>query len=70
MSNDVMKGNWKILKGKVKEQWGKLTDDDLTKSAGSKDQLMGQLQKRYGYKKEEAQKEVDEFLKKNRVGDE
>ena len=62
MSWDVIAGNWKQLAGKVKEQWGKLTDDDLAKVAGKREQLEGMLQERYGYGKEQAKKNVDEFL--------
>jgi uncharacterized protein YjbJ (UPF0337 family) len=58
-----MKGQWKEFKGKVKEKWGKLTDDDLDVIGGEKDQLVGRLQQRYGYEKERAQKEADEFCK-------
>ena len=58
-----VEGNWKQVKGKVKEQWGKLTDDDLTVIGGQKDQLLGKLQQRYGYDKDRAEKEVNEFLK-------
>lgn len=65
MSNDVIKGNWKMLKGKLKEQWGKLTDDYVTQNEGSSEQLLGQLQKEYGYQKAEAQKQIDDFLKKH-----
>jgi uncharacterized protein YjbJ (UPF0337 family) len=63
MNMDVLKGDWKQLQGKVKEKWGKLTDDDLTLIAGKRDQLQGKLQERYGYAKEEAQKELDDFCK-------
>jgi uncharacterized protein YjbJ (UPF0337 family) len=61
MNWDQIKGNWKQFKGKVKEKWGKLTDDDLDVIAGKKDQLAGKLQQRYGYAKEQAEKELDEF---------
>jgi uncharacterized protein YjbJ (UPF0337 family) len=54
-----VEGNWKEMKGKVKEQWGKLTDDDLDVIAGKQDQLEGRLQQRYGYAKDQAQKEVN-----------
>jgi len=62
MNWDQVKGSWKQLTGKVKEKWGKLTDDDLTAAAGHRDQLLGKLQERYGYAKEKAEKEVDEFI--------
>jgi len=63
MNSDQIEGNWKQFSGKVKEKWGKLTDDDLTRIAGKKDQLVGMIQERYGIKKEEAQKELDELYK-------
>jgi uncharacterized protein YjbJ (UPF0337 family) len=56
-----VEGNWKQVKGKVKEQWGKLTDDDLDVIAGKQDQLQGKLQERYGYAKDRAQKEMDDW---------
>lgn len=62
MNWDQIQGDWKQLTGKVKEKWGKLTDDDLTIVAGKRDQLAGILQKRYGYAKERVEKELDEFL--------
>jgi len=62
MNWDRIKGEWKQLTGKVKEKWGKLTDDDLTEAAGHRDQMLGVLQKRYGLAKEKAEKELDEFV--------
>jgi uncharacterized protein YjbJ (UPF0337 family) len=47
----------------MREKWGKLTDDDLTVIAGKKDQLVGKLQERYGYKKDQAERELDEFIR-------
>jgi uncharacterized protein YjbJ (UPF0337 family) len=61
MNWDTVKGDWKQFKGKVKEKWGKLTDDDLTAVAGRRDQLLGKLQERYGYGKDQAERELDEF---------
>jgi uncharacterized protein YjbJ (UPF0337 family) len=61
MNWDSLKGKWSQFAGKVKEKWGDLTDDDLTKIGGQKDQLVGKLQERYGYAKERAQKEADAF---------
>lgn len=58
-NKDTLKGEWKQLKGKVKEQWGKLTDDDLAKINGQKDQLVGKLQERYGYAKDKAEQEYN-----------
>jgi len=54
-----IEGNWKQMKGKVKEKWGALTDDDLTHIAGKRDQLEGKIQERYGLEKDLARKEVD-----------
>jgi uncharacterized protein YjbJ (UPF0337 family) len=63
MNWDQIQGNWKQFTGKVRQKWGKLTDNDLEVVAGKRDQLAGILQKRYGYAKEQAEKEVDEFSK-------
>jgi uncharacterized protein YjbJ (UPF0337 family) len=61
MNADVIKGQWKQLKGSVKQQWGKLTDDDLTRIEGSRDKLVGVIQERYGKAKDEAEREVKRF---------
>lgn len=61
MNWDQIEGKWKQYNGKVKEKWGKLTDDDLTTIAGKRDQLIGRLQERYGMAREQAEKQVDEF---------
>jgi uncharacterized protein YjbJ (UPF0337 family) len=63
MNWDQVQGNWKQFTGKVKEKWGKLTDDDLKVIGGKRDQLAGILQKKYGYQKDQAEKELDEFTK-------
>jgi len=55
---DRVEGNWKQFAGKVREKWGKLTEDDLQVINGHQDQLIGRLQERYGIAKEEAQKQV------------
>ena len=57
-----IEGNWKQVKGKVKEQWGKLTDDDLDAIDGKQDQLEGKLQQRYGYQKDQAKKELNDWF--------
>ena len=62
MADDVLKGRWRQLKGEVKARWAKLTDDDLMSVEGSFDKLVGRIQERYGYAKNDAQREVDEFL--------
>jgi len=61
MTWNEIEGNWKQLKGKAKEQWGKLTDDDLDIVAGKRDQLVGKIQERYGIEKAVAEKQVDQF---------
>lgn len=63
MNWDQIQGNWKQVTGRVKEKWGKLTDDDLTTVAGKRDQLAGVLQSRYGLAKEQAEKELDDFMR-------
>ena len=59
-----VEGNWKQLKGKIKEQWGNLTDDDLDKIAGKREQLEGKIQERYGITKDAARKDVDDWTKR------
>ena len=66
MNKDQTEGNWKQFKGKVKEKWGKLTDDDLTVVEGKRDQLVGKIQERYGYQKEEAEKELKNWETDNK----
>jgi len=61
MNWNQAEGQWKQMKGKVKEKWGKLTDDDLTQIAGKKDQFLGKLQERYGYSREQAERELSEW---------
>ncbi|MER8722599.1 CsbD family protein [Mesorhizobium sp. M0999] len=56
-----VEGNWKQFKGKVKEQWGKLTDDDLDRIAGNRDQLEGTIQERYGIEKDRVRREVEDW---------
>lgn len=64
MNADQIKGNWKQLQGRFKQQWGKLTDDDLTKAEGRSDVLVGKIQERYGKSKEDAKREFDSFISK------
>ena len=61
MNEDTIAGNWKQFKGKVKEQWGKLTDDDLDVIAGKRDQMVGRIQERYGIAKDEAEKQLSDW---------
>lgn len=62
MDWDRIAGNWKQFSGKVKEQWGHLTDDELAKINGQRDQLEGRIQERYGYTKDQARSEVNDWL--------
>ena len=61
MNWDRVAGDWKQFKGSVKEQWGKLTDDDLTRVEGKRDQLVGRIQNRYGVAKDEAERQVKDW---------
>ncbi len=65
MNQDRVEGNWLQFKGKVKEQWGKLTDDDLDVIAGKRDQLLGKIQARHGITLEEAEKQFTSWHEKN-----
>ena len=62
MNRDILAGKWKELKGSVKEKWGKLTDDELDQAAGRFEQLSGLIQQRYGYAKDRAERELDQFI--------
>ncbi len=64
MNWDQVKGDWKTFSGKVKQEWGKLTDDDLQQIDGKREELVGRVQKAYGQTKEEVEKGVDSFLNK------
>lgn len=66
MNEDTIQGNWKQFKGKVKEQWGKLTDDDLNVIAGKRDQLLGKIQERHGIAKDAAEQQLKDWEKSNR----
>jgi uncharacterized protein YjbJ (UPF0337 family) len=61
MNRDVIEGNWKQLKGKIRERWGKLTDDQLDMINGKRDQLAGKLQELYGETRDEIDKQIREF---------
>ena len=61
MNWDQVKGKWKQYRGAVKEKWGKLTDDEIDKIEGNRDQLVGKIQESYGITKEEAEKQVQNF---------
>ena len=62
-NKDVLKGKWKQLRGEAKKWWGELTDDDLDKIEGDREKLVGVIQERYGYAKDEAEREVDRRLR-------
>lgn len=62
MNWDQVRGNWKQFQGAAKVRWGKLTDDDMTVVEGRRDQLVGKLQERYGYAKQAAEREIDDWL--------
>jgi uncharacterized protein YjbJ (UPF0337 family) len=63
MNQDRIAGQWKQLSGKIKEKWGKLTDDDLHQAEGNSEYLTGKVQERYGIAKDIAQKQVTDFSK-------
>ncbi len=66
MNWDIVEGDWKQFKGKVKTQWGKLTDDNLDVIAGKRDELSGKLQEAYGISKDEAETQIKRFEKNNK----
>ncbi len=65
MNSDIIKGNWKQLKGSVQKTWGDLTNDEIDRIEGDATKLSGIIQERYGKSKDEAEKEVDTWQKKN-----
>lgn len=62
MNWDTIEGNWKQFRGRIRQQWGKLTDDDLDRIAGKRTELIGRLQERYGKTREAAEEMVNEWL--------
>lgn len=62
MNRDILKGQWKQLRGQIKETWGVLTDDELDQISGKYDRLVGKLQEKYGYSRREAEEEIDGFF--------
>jgi len=66
MNEDILKGKWRQIKGEVKSRWGKLTDDDMDRVEGDAEKLIGKVQERYGYQRDEAQREVDDFVRNHK----
>lgn len=64
MNTDIIKGNWKQLAGRIKQQWGELTDNDLTAAEGSREYLAGKIQERYGIARDAAMDQVRDFEKR------
>lgn len=62
MNEQILKGKWHQVKGNVKENWGRLTDDDIEMLLGEGEQLAGRLQERYGYSRQRAEREVNRFM--------
>ena len=62
MNWQQIEGKWDYAKGKLREKWGKLTDDDINVIAGKRDQLIGRLKERYGMQKDAAEKEINNWL--------
>ena len=67
MNTDVLRGKWTQLKGEIKSQWGKLTDDDLDRIEGDSEKLIGKIQERYGYARDQAKREVDDYFKRHPI---
>lgn len=66
MNIDIIKGNWKEVKGLLQKQWGRLTDDEVARMNGTYEELEGYLQKKYGYRKDRIKKEIEQFIRENR----
>lgn len=62
MNEDVLQGKWKQLKGEIKTMWGDLTDDEIDQIEGKRDKLVGKLQEKYGYTRQEAEDEIEDFI--------
>lgn len=63
MNQDTVQGNWQQLSGKIKQKWGKLTDDELTMINGRREELIGKIQEKYGFAKDEAERQVDDVAR-------
>ncbi len=68
MNRNIIEGNWKQLKGKVKQNWGKLTDDQLDVIDGKRDQLAGKIQEAYGCSQDDAEKQISNWEKTQKDG--
>lgn len=62
VNENVLEGKWNQIKGKIKQQWGELTDDDIDRIRGNRAEMIGVLQEKYGMTQEEAERELDQFL--------
>jgi uncharacterized protein YjbJ (UPF0337 family) len=62
IDENVLEGKWNQIKGQIKQQWGELTDDDIDRIRGNREEMIGILQEKYGKSREEAEQELDEFL--------
>lgn len=67
VNRDVLKGNWRQLKGEIKRKWGKLTDDELEELEGNTDKLVGRIQEEYGYSRERVERELDDLYRQTRT---
>jgi len=67
MNADVLKGRWNQVKGDIRSRWGKLTDDDMMQIQGDTEKLIGKLQERYGMKREQAERDLNEMLNQRRT---
>lgn len=69
MNTDILEGKWKQIRGEIRETWGELTDDELDQIAGKRDKLAGTLQEKYGWSRDEAERQIDDFLRNYEVRD-
>jgi len=67
MNQDILEGKWNQLRGKAQQRWSQLTDSDLGRINGKRQELSGLLQEKYGFAKEKAEQEIDRFLKEMRI---
>ncbi len=67
MNFDVIKGNWKQMRGEVQSEWGKLTDDEVAETEGDARQLLGLIQERYGLAKDEAERQMNDFIARQKA---